>query len=84
MWKRKIDNKMCSYGEIDYDKKVIRINTSKKKNKEKGDVIDTILHEEAHKNHPKMHEKNIRKLAKKLLKVKSQAEKQKLYSRYYK
>jgi len=29
MWKRKVDNKMRDYGEIDYDKKLIKINKKK-------------------------------------------------------
>lgn len=55
---RKVDKKMKNYGDIDDKKKVIRINPRH------GDLLNTILHEEAHKKHPKMLEKNITKLTK--------------------
>lgn len=82
VWKRIIDNKMRYHGEIDTDKKVIRINKSKKKNKKKGEVLDTILHEETHRKHPNMHEKNVVKTAKHLMKSLSDSKKRKLYSLY--
>lgn len=53
----KEDKKMHSYGDIDDEKKVIRVNPAK------GDVIDTILHEELHKNNPGMNEKQVSKKA---------------------
>jgi len=54
---RKVDRKMRDYGEIDYDKKVIRVNPKK------GDLINTILHEELHKQHPGWNEKKVKKEA---------------------
>ena len=62
MWKRKIDNNLRSFGEIDYRKKLIKVN------KKKGDVRDTVAHEELHRIHPKMYEKNIYKKSKKMVK----------------
>jgi len=81
-WKRIVDNKMRWHGDIDEDKKIIRINKSKKKNKRKGEIIDTIVHEETHRQHPKMHEKTVRKETKKKLKKMSIAQARKLYSKY--
>jgi len=51
---------MQRYGETDYQKKRIRINP------EKGDVIDTILHEKLHKKYPNKSEKWIRKKTNKM------------------
>ncbi|MFA6385947.1 MAG: hypothetical protein WCW29_04350 [Candidatus Paceibacterota bacterium] len=55
LWKRKIDKKMKSHGDIDYEKQLIRVNPVK------GDLIDTIYHEELHKKYPDKPEKWIRK-----------------------
>lgn len=79
--RRIVDNKMRSYGDTDLERKVIRINKSKKKNK-RGDIIDTILHEELHAKHPRMHENTIKKMVKKKLTTISEKQKQKLYNRY--
>lgn len=54
---RKVDRKMKDYGEIDEKKKVIRVNPKK------GDLLNTVLHEEAHRIYPKLTEKQIRKKA---------------------
>jgi hypothetical protein len=54
---RKIDRKMRSYGEIDYDKKVIRVNPSYKR----GELLNTIIHEELHRKHPDWNEKKVKK-----------------------
>lgn len=82
-YKRKVDNKMRSYGETDYKKKTVRINKSKKKNK-KGDILDTIVHEKMHIKHPKMHERTIRKATKKAVKSMGRKAKQKHYSLFSK
>ena len=68
----KVDNKLRgAYGETDTTKRVIRIN--KKMHKRKNDssvkknpdgsvnLLDTIVHEKMHAEHPKMHEKTVRK-----------------------
>ncbi len=62
-WKRVTDNKMRWHGDIDYDKKIIRVNKAKKKNKKKGEISNTIVHEEIHRQHPQMHEKTVAKKA---------------------
>ena len=59
-WKRKIDKKMRSYGDTDFAKKEIRVNPAK------GDTLNTIMHEELHKQYPNKPEKWIRKKADKV------------------
>lgn len=83
-YKKVVDNKMRDFGETDLAKGVIKINKSKKKNKKRGDIIDTIVHEENHVKHPKMHERNIRKKTKTDLKRMKATVKKKLYSSYKK
>ena len=84
-FKRKVDNKMNGFGDIDLEKKVIRVN--KKRNKKHGGVgelIDTIVHEENHRKHPKMKEKEIRNKTKKDLKKMSLKQKAKFRNRFNK
>jgi len=81
-WTRKVDNKMRWHGDIDEDKKIIRVNKSPSKNKMPGEILDTIVHEEMHRIHPQMHEKTIRTETKHKIKSMSQKEKNKLYSKY--
>ena len=57
----KEDKQMRAFGDIDYKKKVIRVNPTK------GDVVDTILHEEMHRKHPDMPNKTLKKKVKKKL-----------------
>ena len=85
-WKRKTDNKMKDYGEIDYHRGSIRINKKKsksygKKHKVAG-ILDTIVHEEMHRKHPKMTERVVRKKTKKVIKKMSRRVKNKNYSKY--
>ncbi len=49
-WKRKVDRALTYYGEVDYQKKVIRVNPAK------GDLINTIIHEELHRRYPEKSE----------------------------
>ena len=81
---RKVDNSMKGFGETDFKKKTIRINKSKKKNKNPGESLDTIVHEEQHRIHPGMKEKNIKKRTKKVIKKMSKPVKVKMYSKYAK
>lgn len=71
-YKRIVDNKMRSFGYIDFEKKIIRVNKKKnqkesfgRKTYKRGELTRTILHEEIHRLHPKMWEKNVEKEAKK-------------------
>lgn len=59
------DRKMKNFGDIDDNKKIIRINSSKSG---KGGVIDTILHEEIHRMYPDMTEMEVRKMAQEKIK----------------
>lgn len=56
-WNRKIDKKMKFSGEIDFDKKTIRVNPRKKA------LVNTIIHEELHKQFPNKTEKWVYKKA---------------------
>ena len=84
-YKRVVDNKMKAFGDIDYTKRVIRVN--KKRSKAVSapgypGVLDTIVHEELHRMYPKMKEKNVRKEAPKRIKKMSKREKSKYYARF--
>ena len=95
-YKRTVDNRMHGYGEIDWNKKTIRINKKRskkdpmhkrpvnKKAHKYPEVLDTIVHEEMHRKHPKMHEKTVRKTTKKLMKKMSRKQKRKHYNLYKK
>jgi hypothetical protein len=81
-WKRVVDNKMRgAYGETNFETQTIRINKTKH-TKDNALLIDTIVHEEIHRLHPKMHEKTVRKLAAKKVETMSQKTKNRYYSRY--
>ena len=56
---RKVQRSMHDYGEIDFDKKLIRVNPRL------GGLLNTILHEELHRKFPDKSEKWIVKAAKK-------------------
>jgi acetyl-CoA carboxylase alpha subunit len=77
---------MRDYGEIDYHRKRIRVNKKEsrkygKKHKTAG-ILDSIVHEEMHRTHPKMTEKTVRKKTKRKIKKMSKRVKKKHYSRY--
>ncbi len=79
----KVDNKLKSLGEYDESTGVIKIN--KKKNKKtgnKGELINTIVHEEYHKKHPKATEKTTYARTKQIVKKLTPKAKKKLYARY--
>ncbi len=52
---RVVDRRMRSFGEIDFQKKRIRVNPKK------GDLLNTIIHEELHKKYPDKSEKWVKK-----------------------
>jgi hypothetical protein len=91
-YKRTVDNKMRGYGETDLGKHTIRINKKLSKKdpvhkrplnkhaKAYPEVLDTIVHERKHVEHPNMHEKTVRKLTKRHLKKMSPQQKRKNYS----
>lgn len=57
-YKRTFDRKMRDYGEIDFEKKRIRVNPRH------GGLLNTIIHEDIHRRHPRMTEKNVVKRSK--------------------
>lgn len=57
-WKHVIDTKMKDAGETDYEKKKIKVNPRKR------ELLNTIIHEELHKDHREMKEAQIRKKTK--------------------
>jgi len=73
---------MRSAGDIDDEKKIIRVNKKKSKSRGAGEVLDTIVHEENHRLHPKMHEKTIREKTKEDIKKMSSSTKQRYHSLY--
>ncbi len=98
IWKHCMSKKGAkgAYGVTDFKNKKITINKAYhksknnhspgiKKNKDgTASMIDTMVHEEMHKNHPKMSEKTVRKLTSKKVKTMSKKLKAKVYSRYKK
>jgi hypothetical protein len=81
-YKRKVDNKMKWYGNTDTKKKVIRINKKKSKRAGKGELIDSIMHEEVHAKHPRMKEKSVERKTTRVVKAASRKKKARLYKRY--
>lgn len=93
IWKYVVKKIPGTYGETDWDKKIISVNkqyhkskgnhrAGVRKNKDgSANITDTILHEIEHKNHPKMYEKNIKKLTRKRYKKLGRKSKQKLLAK---
>jgi hypothetical protein len=54
----KEDKRMRAFGAIDYRKNIIRVNPTK------GDLVNTILHEEMHRKHPDMPHRTLNKKVK--------------------
>lgn len=52
-YKYQINKRIRWYGTCDYDNQVITINPAK------GDVINTIIHEDLHRKHPSWNEKRV-------------------------
>ena len=92
--KRKVNNKLRgAFGQTTYNEgggAVIEINKKRHRDpralkgfpKQDRSLINTIVHEELHANHPKMHEKTVRKMARKRVTGLSRKSKNKLYSKY--
>lgn len=57
--KRKVDRRMHDSGEMDFEKDAIRVNPRK------GDLINTIVHEELHRKYPDKSERWIKNRSKK-------------------
>ena len=81
-YKRKVDNKMRWYGDTDTTKKVIRINKKKSKKAGRGELLNTIVHEELHAKHPRMKERGVIKKSTTVTNKMSREQKAKLYKKY--
>lgn len=89
-WTYKIDNKMRgAYGETDLDKKVIRVNAKKHKKKsthgiakQDNTIINTMVHEDLHRKHPRMSERMVRKLARQKVATMGVVQKQRLRNKF--
>ena len=83
-YKRVISHKLRGrLGEVDLDKKIIRINKNKAKREGgRGEITSTMIHEELHAKHPKMKEKTVQKKEKQLMKSMSAKQKQSLRNKY--
>lgn len=88
-WKFKTDNKLRgAYGETDFDKKTIRVNKTKHKAaskdyaKQDSTLLNTIVHEHLHAQHPKMHEDSVRKLARAMASKMPLKQKSKMYKKF--
>lgn len=84
LWIRLVDNGMNDYGEINYHKKVIRVNKNKSKKLGRGGIIDTIIHEELHRKYPDLGERDIKKLTETRLKKMGSLDKKMYYNKYRK
>ncbi len=76
-YKRVQDRKMKDAGEINFEKRKIRVNPAK------GDLLNTIIHEELHRRFPDKPEKWINKQAKKKEKELTVAKAIKLLHKYH-
>jgi hypothetical protein len=76
-FRRIVDNRMKSSGDIDFDRKVIRVNQSRSRG-EVGGVLDTQVHEELHRKHPRMHESTVTKKTTKALKTMGPRDRQRI------
>jgi hypothetical protein len=79
-WRWLVDDRMRDYGEIDYVRRVIRINRAM--HRRDGELlIDTLFHEELHRMFPLLGERAICAMTRLLLPTLSQRYRQWLYSR---
>lgn len=80
-YKIKVNNKMKAFGSTDLKKKLIEVNKIKAKKSQKGELLNTIIHEQTHAKHPMMKEKNIIKKTAKITKKMSKKQKMKVYKK---
>ena len=79
-WRWVVDNRMRDYGEIDYVRRIIRVNHAIHKRNGEA-LIDTLFHEELHRLFPRLGEWAICLMTKVLLPTLSRKYKAQLYSR---
>ncbi len=75
-YERIVDNRMKDFGSWDSEKREIKVN------KRKGGVLDTIVHEETHRRHPRMNEKVVQRKTTATIKAMTPKTKTAHYSRY--
>ena len=91
--RRKVNNKLKgAFGQTTYHEHGATIEINKKRHKNKRAlkkfpkkdraIINTIVHEELHANHPKMRERTVRKNARRRIARMGRKAKNKLYSKY--
>ena len=71
---------MRNYGDIDFNRRIIRINRARHK-RERESLIDTIFHEELHRMFPQLGERAVCLMTKLLLPTLSTRYRNYLYSR---
>jgi hypothetical protein len=79
-WKWVVDNRMRDYGDIDYERRVIRINHAMHR-RERESLLDTIFHEELHRLFPNLGERAICAMTRVLLPTLSPRYRAWLYAR---
>ena len=79
-WRWVIDNRMRDWGDIDFQRRVIRVNHAMHK-REGERLIDTLFHEELHRLFPRLGEWAICLMTKALLPTLSRRYKAQLYAR---
>ena len=79
-WRWVVDNRMRDYGDIDFERRIIRINYDLHK-REQESLIDTLFHEELHRLFPNLSERAICGMTRVLLPTLSPRYRGWLYSR---
>ena len=79
-WRWVVDDRMRDYGDIDFERRVIRINHAMHK-RERESLIDTLFHEELHRLFPNLGERAICDMTRTLLPTLSPRYRAWLYSR---
>jgi hypothetical protein len=79
-WRWVVDNRMRDWGDIDFERRVIRVNHAMHK-REGERLIDTLFHEELHRLFPRLGEWAICLMTKALLPTLSRRYKAQLYAR---
>lgn len=81
-WKRIVDNRTSSLGYIDYARGIIAVNKKRSKAYGKGEVLNSIAHEELHRRRPDLGERLTEKFAVEGNDFLDIEQKRKLLSRY--
>ena len=79
-WRWVVDDRMRNYGDIDYERRVIRVNRAMHK-RDGEHLIDTLFHEELHRLFPRLGEWAVCVMTKGLLPMLSRTYKAQLYAR---